>query len=165
MPVLNGATGVARYFDHYELMKSHHDFAGMLRAMRFYVDRPSFHLLNLGETHYPYTYPGATEVERPHLSGVHGVVKRLGGGGLVADREAPAWFDDSMMKQLKEDQVSSVRYVDALFEELYDYVPANTWIVVTSDHGELFGEGGYFGHGPIQHNKVFEVPFVEGMIR
>ncbi|HHZ87572.1 MAG TPA: metalloenzyme, partial [Chromatiaceae bacterium] len=28
--------------------------------------------------------------------------------------------------------------------------------------GELFGEGNYFGHGPIMHEKVFEVPFVEG---
>ena len=29
--------------------------------------------------------------------------------------------------------------------------------------GELFGEGGYFGHGPIMHEKCFEVPFVEGL--
>ena len=38
-------------------------------------------------------------------------------------------------------------------------------LVITSDHGELFGEEGYFGHGPIQHDKVFEVPFVEGKLR
>jgi len=36
---------------------------------------------------------------------------------------------------------------------------------VTSDHGELFGEEGYFGHGPIMHEKVFEVPFIEGKIK
>ena len=30
---------------------------------------------------------------------------------------------------------------------------------------ELFGEAGYFGHGPIMHEKVFEVPFVEGRLR
>jgi glucan phosphoethanolaminetransferase (alkaline phosphatase superfamily) len=36
---------------------------------------------------------------------------------------------------------------------------------VTSDHGELFGEAGYFGHGPIAHDKVFEVPYVEGLLR
>jgi glucan phosphoethanolaminetransferase (alkaline phosphatase superfamily) len=36
---------------------------------------------------------------------------------------------------------------------------------VTADHGELFGEQGYFGHGPIHHDKVYEVPFVEGKIR
>jgi glucan phosphoethanolaminetransferase (alkaline phosphatase superfamily) len=49
--------------------------------------------------------------------------------------------------------------------ELFDLVPANTYITVTSDHGELFGEEGYFGHGPINHAKVYEVPFVEGKIR
>ena len=32
-------------------------------------------------------------------------------------------------------------------------------------HGELFGEAGYFGHGPIMHEKCFEVPFLEGKIR
>jgi hypothetical protein len=29
----------------------------------------------------------------------------------------------------------------------------------------LFGEEGYFGHGPILHEKVLEVPFVEGQLR
>jgi hypothetical protein len=29
----------------------------------------------------------------------------------------------------------------------------------------LFGEEGYFGHGPIVHEKVLEVPFVEGKLR
>ncbi len=62
-------------------------------------------------------------------------------------------------------QVDAVRYLDGVFEQLYDTVPENTWIVVTADHGELFGERGYFGHGPIQHDKVYEVPFVEGRIR
>ena len=54
---------------------------------------------------------------------------------------------------------------DGLLEKLYDVVPPRTWIVVTSDHGELFGESGYFGHGPINHEKVHEVPFAEGVIR
>jgi len=40
--------------------------------------------------------------------------------------------------------------------------PENTYFIVTSDHGELFGEDGYFGHGPIMHEKCFEIPFVEG---
>jgi arylsulfatase A-like enzyme len=52
-----------------------------------------------------------------------------------------------------------------VLERLFDTVPAGTWIVVTADHGELFGEGGFFGHGPIMHEKVFEVPFIEGLLR
>ena len=50
-------------------------------------------------------------------------------------------------------------------EELFDLAPRNTYITITSDHGELFGEDGYFGHGPIQHEKVFEVFFTEGKLR
>jgi len=37
--------------------------------------------------------------------------------------------------------------------------------LLSSDHGELFGEEGYFSHGPIMHEKVFEVPFLEGKLR
>jgi arylsulfatase A-like enzyme len=50
-------------------------------------------------------------------------------------------------------------------EELFDLVPRNSYITITSDHGELFGEDGFFGHGPIVHEKVLEVPFLEGKIR
>ena len=59
----------------------------------------------------------------------------------------------------------SLGLAPAVVEQLFDLVPANTYITITSDHGELFGEDGYFGHGPIQHEKVYEVPFVEGKLR
>jgi glucan phosphoethanolaminetransferase (alkaline phosphatase superfamily) len=32
-----------------------------------------------------------------------------------------------------------------------------------ADHGEAFGEGGYFGHGPVMHEAAFAVPFLEGI--
>jgi arylsulfatase A-like enzyme len=61
--------------------------------------------------------------------------------------------------------VRAVQHCDKVVEELFDIVPKNTYITITADHGELFGEMGYFGHGPINHEKVFEVPFLEGKIR
>ena len=69
------------------------------------------------------------------------------------------------MKMLRDRQVKAVKYLDGVVEELFDMVPKNTYITITADHGELFGEGGFFGHGPIMHEKVFEVPFVEGKLR
>ena len=66
---------------------------------------------------------------------------------------------------LRKRQIATVRYLDKVFEELFDLVPNNTYITVTADHGELFGEEGYFGHGPINHEKVWEVPFIEGKLR
>jgi arylsulfatase A-like enzyme len=52
-----------------------------------------------------------------------------------------------------------------VFPRLWDLLPKDTWVIVTADHGELFGEDGYFGHGPILHDKVLEVPFLEGKLR
>lgn len=60
--------------------------------------------------------------------------------------------------------MGAVSYVDTVIAKLFDRLPSNTWVIVTSDHGELFGEERYFGHGPVMHEKVFEVPFVEGMV-
>jgi arylsulfatase A-like enzyme len=74
-------------------------------------------------------------------------------------------FDNSKLRVLRLRQIDAVKYLDTVIEELFDLVPKNTYVTITSDHGELFGEDGYFGHGPIQHEKVLEVPFVEGKVR
>lgn len=166
LPVLNGATVLNRDFDSYELMPTHNDMAAMLDRMRF-GERPSFHLLNVGETHYPYALPDEDPSEWPRISGVHGVFKHLDElivGGQLPEL-AEGIFDDERLALLRSRQVRAAAYCDTVLVRLFDLLPANTWVVVTADHGELFGEGGYFGHGPIQHEKVHEVPFVEGLLR
>jgi hypothetical protein len=169
MPVLNRHVPLNRDFDEYELMPKHNDMAAMVSKLRFDGGRPWFHLLNVGETHYPYALPYEDPSEWPRISGVHGVFKHLDdlvvGGQLAEGAGEPAFFDDSEMARLRERQVRAASYVDGVLENLYDVVPKGTWIIVTSDHGELFGEEGYFGHGPVAHEKVFEVPFVEGLLR
>ena len=104
----------------------------------------------------------------PRISGVNGVFKKMGDQidpGKPEFKEEFQFFDQSKLDELRERQIDTVRYLEGVFEELYDTVPKNTHIVVTADHGELFGEMGYFGHGPIMHEKTFEVPYLEGMIR
>ncbi|MCO4774113.1 MAG: sulfatase-like hydrolase/transferase [Deltaproteobacteria bacterium] len=166
LPVLNPRTGINRDFDSYRLMESHNDFGAILDEVRFGADRPGFWMLNVGETHYPYVAAGEDASELPHISGVHGVAKRLGQGeGPVSAAEAPDFFEGDSLQRLHDKQVATLRGLDRSFERLFDEVPKDTWVIVTADHGELFGEGGYFGHGPIAHNKVFEVPFVEGKVR
>jgi len=165
MPVLNPTTPINRDFDHYELMPSHFDMLGMLDRITFDPDRPTFWLLNVGETHYPYALPGEDPREWPTISGVHGVFKHLDQQLAEEPGEAPRFFDESELARLRERQVKAAAYTDELLAKLYDLVPPRTWIIVTADHGELFGELGYFGHGPIAHDKVYEVPFVEGCLR
>ncbi len=167
LPVLNPKTVLNQGFDTYKLMEKHNDMRAMLRELKFPEDRPSFYLLNVGETHYPYALPDEPPELWPRISGVHGVFKHLDdhivGGKLKTRKEK--FFDQKKLDELRQRQIQAVRYLDGVVEELFDLVPKNTYITITSDHGELFGEEGYFGHGPIQHEKVFEVPFVEGKLR
>ncbi|MDQ3728726.1 MAG: sulfatase-like hydrolase/transferase [Actinomycetota bacterium] len=166
MPVLNPTTAINRDFDSFELMPSHNDMAAMLPKLSFDPDRPSFHLLNVGETHYPYALPDEDPSEWPRISGVHGVFKRL--DEREQDQPHPSepreFFDATTMRQLQDRQINAVQYLDGVFARLFDSLPDDTWVIVTADHGELFGEEQYFGHGPVMHEKVFEVPFVEGRV-
>ena len=165
MPVLNEHTVINRDFDSYELMPSHNDMAAMLPKLHFDPDRPSFHLLNVGETHYPYALPDEPPSEWPRISGVHGVFKNLDDSAedQPDTTEPKEFFDQTKLDELRARQIRSVEYLDGVFAQLFDTLPDNTWVIVTSDHGELFGEDRYFGHGPVQHEKVLEVPYVEGM--
>jgi hypothetical protein len=160
MPVLNPHTPINRDFDSFELMPHHNDMSAMLDKLRFDDNRPSFYLMNCGETHYPYALPGEDPSEWPRISGAHGVLKSIDDDS--ADEE-PSFFDAETMEKLRDRQIRAVSYLDGVVEKLLDLVPSNTWVIVTSDHGELFGEEQYFGHGPVMHEKVFEVPFVEGL--
>src|SRR5437762_2490571 len=105
MPVLNAHTALNRDFDTYELMPVHNDMAAMLDLMRFDDDRPSFWLLNVGETHYPYAIPGDDPDEWPRISGVHGLVKRLDDDPehAASDADLP-FFSASQLAELRDRQ-------------------------------------------------------------
>ncbi len=72
LPVLNPATLLNKDFDSFTLMPTHNDMAAMVERLSFSPDRPSFYLLNVGETHYPYALPNEPSEEWPKIHGVHG---------------------------------------------------------------------------------------------
>jgi len=104
MPVLNPFTVINRDFDSFKLMPSHNDMAAMLDKMSFDADRPSFYLLNVGETHYPYALPHEPADRWPRLSGVHGTFRHL--DDLATDAapaaEPAAFFDGAELGELRE---------------------------------------------------------------
>ena len=162
MPVLNPRTVINRDFDSFQLMPKHNDMAAMLPDLQFDDEAPSFYLLNVGETHYPYALPHEDPSQWPRISGVHGVFKHLDDRDQQGD--PIEFFDQTKLRELHDRQVEAVRYVDTVIARLFDMLPDDSWVIVTSDHGELFGEQRFFGHGPIMHEKVLEVPFVEGPV-
>jgi len=165
MPVINPHTPLNSAFDSYDSTDRHNDLGAMVDALHFDPDRPSFWLLNTGETHYPYATPDEPESQWPRIHGVNGVFQRLAAGQALHQAEAPRAFDQHRLDILHQRQVRAAAHCDTVLERLLDVVPEGTWVIVTSDHGELFGEGGWFGHGPIHHAKVLEVPLVEGLAR
>ena len=171
LPVLNPKTILNTGFDTYKLMEKHNDMRAMVGHMSFSEQKPNFFLLNVGETHYPYALPDEPPDQWPRISGVHGVFKHLDdevvGGKLIVKKtkKEDKFFDNKRLAELRQRQIDAVKHLDRVVEELFDTVPKNTYITITADHGELFGEDGYFGHGPIYHEKVWEVPFVEAQLR
>jgi len=162
MPILNPFAGFNRFFDDYRLMSNHNDFAGMVEEVEFSPDEPTFYFFNLGETHYPYMLKSG---ELPIISGLHGVARDLDDIVLRSSENADEptlFFSMQKLGELHDQQVRCVEHVDEILGYLLEKCPENTHLIVTADHGELFGEGGFFGHGPVMHEKCFEVPFLEG---
>lgn len=169
MPVLNGFTLISKFFDDYKLMPNHNEFSGMVDEIEFRPDQPTFYFLNIGETHYPYMLKSA---DLPHISGVHGAAKALAAGedsgGRLGDHNGHSsgngsFFDAEKLEFLHAQQIRCVEYVDKVFGRLLEKAPPDTHFMIMADHGEAFGEGGYFGHGPVMHEAAFAVPFLEGI--
>src|SRR5207248_9599644 len=125
LPVLNRHTVINRDFDSYELMPRHNDMAAMLEQLSFSEERPSFYLLNVGETHYPYALPDEDPEKWPRISGVHGVFKRLDqADGESAPTEPGEFFDQQALNELRARQINTVEYVDGVFTRLFDLLPS-----------------------------------------
>jgi len=175
LPVLNPMTAMSQHFDRYELAPSHNDLALILDGSDTFKgvdprkDEPTFFFINTGETHYPYLLPGESGEDLPHISGVHGVFKHLDDflknpSEFLADKKPDEFFTPEQFRAFYEKQIACVEHLDGVVGKLMDRCPDNTYFMIMSDHGELFGEDGYFGHGPIFHEKVFEVFYLEGRL-
>ena len=66
MPVLNPNTPIAVDFDSFEMAERHNDLLGMTKQLQFSSERPTFYLLNTGETHYPYAPVDEPESQCPY---------------------------------------------------------------------------------------------------
>lgn len=108
------------------------------RAIDKSGDRPVFVFLNVGETHVPYYHDGA-----PWSSD-------------MKQNPCKPWGADNDAAECMRRQRACLEFVDARIQPLLDrFAAANT--IVTSDHGDAWGEDGVWEHG-VSHPKVLEVP-------
>jgi membrane-anchored protein YejM (alkaline phosphatase superfamily) len=110
------------------------------------LDNRFFAFINFGETHAPFEFAGkATRCPVDVRARVMTWPPEQAPGPVGRDNEA-YWH-----------QVAAVEYIDSRLPRLFGALPADTIVVVCGDHGECFGEDGYWGHG-VNHPKVLEVP-------
>lgn len=109
------------------------------------VDCPFFGFINFGETHAPYTYKGETEPCKDDVR-----ARRMTWPPV---EQSPVGIETDAFRC----QTNAAEFLDACLPKLFNALPGNTIVILTGDHGDCFGEDGYWGHG-VNHPKVFEVP-------
>jgi hypothetical protein len=107
--------------------------------------RPFFGFINFGETHAPYVSKDRPEPCPDDVRARRMQWPPVESGPTGRATRAFEW------------QMAAVSFLDARLPRLFDALPGGTVVVVTADHGECFGEDGYWGHG-VNHPKVYEVP-------
>jgi hypothetical protein len=125
------------------------------------MSQPQYLIINVCETHYPY-YDGAYDPQfSPYI--LHGYAAQM--RGAAEDRAvAIPLYDEALLSTLRLRQIESIRYLDAVIPQLFSRLPTDTYLTITADHGDCFGEDGFVGHGEVWNKLVLEVPFLEGRL-
>ncbi len=128
-------------------------------------ERPWFALVNLYDVHWPYLpeEEARGRFVRPYGGSMDGFAFRSDGyprppegvpmGSLLNEA------DDRHLEDLYDGELWELDRAVGAFIDALDLARSNTAVVVVSDHGEAFGEGGRYEHSDILEAQV-RVPFI-----
>lgn len=124
-------------------------------------DKPFFLWIHYMDVHYPF-YPPEEFLERATDRSVPNS-RAISLNGKM--HEDGAEFSEDEVADLRALYRGEVRYTDHHLGRLVDGLRErdcfeDTVFVATSDHGELFGEHGLFGHPPTGYEESYHVPLV-----
>lgn len=124
------------------------DAAAQVRFLHENLDlgRPFFAFVNFGETHAPYTFQGkqGSCPIRVQPRVMDWPPKETGPVGAASEAFGH--------------QVQAAEFLDRHLGMLLETFPEDTVVIFCADHGDCFGEDGYWGHG-FNHPMVLNVPF------
>jgi arylsulfatase A-like enzyme len=150
-------TGDIDRFDH--VVEQATDWIGAVRPDPFFL------FLHTYETHHPYT-PDA-ETLAPFDADYRGdLPDRVGLELLHAVNHGAMRLDEDDLRHVVAAYDAEIRSVDAALGRLLDFLRSEglydrTLLIVTSDHGEEFGEHGFVGwHSHSLHDELLRVPLV-----
>jgi len=131
--------------------------------------RPFFLFLNYIDAHGPYTVPADFPKRFSSLSNLQIIAtnnraRRRGGDNRLSAQDRRAAVDE--LARVGVDAYDEcIRYVDDQIGRLLGELDRrgldrNTWVIITADHGEHFGEHGKFWHGNSLYRPLVDVPLV-----
>jgi arylsulfatase A-like enzyme len=122
-------------------------------------DRPFFAFLNYIDAYDPYT-PPAVYAEAFGVHDPRTMWQRVTGRvpGMTAEARHRLWWNPDAYD-------ATIAFMDAELGRMFraldqQGVLENTLVIVTSDHGEQFGEHGLYGHGNSLYMPLLHVPLV-----
>lgn len=130
-------------------------------------DQPFFCYLHLNDPHHPYIPPKARRSE--FLTENDADPEEAVSTAQKMGEELYEWMAAELPLSRKEWDAltamydATIKYTDNCVGNLFDYVQSqfeDTITVITSDHGDLFGEYGLLGHNYVLHDGLVHVPLV-----
>jgi arylsulfatase A-like enzyme len=129
------------------------------------AEQPFFFFINFVEPHFKYKPPkGYIRQFMPEDVSFDEIQEAVGkqllnvsvGHGEITERQ------EMILERLHE---AELYYVDQKLEEFYEHLEAegkadNTIFIVLSDHGDMFGKDGIWGHRGRIYNQVCHVPLI-----
>lgn len=112
---------------------------------RLDLGRRFFGFINFGETHAPFDYAGKSSRCPVDVRARVMTWPPVEHGPVGRDNEA------------YRHQMEAAAFLDRRLPRLFSALPGDTIVILCADHGECFGEDGYWGHG-VNHPAVLEVP-------
>jgi arylsulfatase A-like enzyme len=125
-------------------------------------ERPFFAFLNFNDAHYPYEVPGMG-IRRFGVKPRDNREKSLIRDWVQVIQDRPSQKQISFGRDAYDDCVADLdEHMGRLFDELDRRdVLKKTWVIITADHGESFGEiPGIFWHGTSLYETQVHVPLV-----
>jgi uncharacterized sulfatase len=130
-------------------------------------DKPFFCYVHYNDPHHPYIPP--LSYRDKYISEIDATVKEALTFAERMHDELYEWMADELPISDREWEMlyamydASIKYTDACAGKMFDFVHdkfENTIVVITADHGELFGEYGLLGHHMVLHDGLVHVPLV-----
>lgn len=142
---------VARMYSFYqrlqpsETSKSFRTAESVISEFKESADDEWFGWLHLMDPHHPYD-PNGTDLSRDESQAISRKAIANGVSGNNAD----------VVQELYKQEIIEM---DKQLQELWEWVPDDTRVIVTGDHGEMLGEDGKWGHPGVLREETLHVPF------